>query len=156
MAQSVDPKAIAAVQAADTDWDVATQMAADVDQVTVDTVMWLRLRDGAAEFADYQAFLSRRADWPGVDRLRAEGELLIDDSITPAAVVAWFGDATPQTGEGAVHLARAQFALEQPEAARETLRDTWINRRLTEDGQEAMIAAFGEELEPFHTARVDA
>ncbi len=156
MAQSVDPKAIAAIRAAGTDWDVATQMAADVDQVTVDTVMWLRLRDGAAEFADYEAFLNRRAGWPGADRLRAEAELLIDDSMTPAAVVAWFGDAAPQTGEGAVHLARAQFALEQPEAARKTLRDTWINRRLTEGGQEAMIAAFRAELEPFHTARVDA
>ncbi|MEL6685662.1 MAG: lytic transglycosylase domain-containing protein [Pseudomonadota bacterium] len=156
MAQSVDPKAIAALQAADTDWDVATQMAADVDSVTVDTVMWLRLRDGAAEFADYQAFLNRRADWPGADRLRAEAELLIDDDMPPVAVVAWFGDAAPQTGEGAVRLARAQFALEQPEAARKTLRDTWINRRLTEAGQEVMLAAFGAELEPFHTARVDA
>ncbi|EBA12123.1 Putative soluble lytic transglycosylase [Roseobacter sp. CCS2] len=155
MAQTVDPKSIAAIDAGQSDWDVAGQIAQDVGPVTADTVMWLRLRAGEATFAAYQDFLSRRADWPGLDRLRSEAELLIDDSIAPETVVAWFGDNTPLTGAGAVHLAQAQIALGQAEAARNTLRTTWIERRLTEAGQKAMVTAFAEELKPFHAARVD-
>jgi soluble lytic murein transglycosylase len=62
----------------------------------------------------------------------------------------------PQTGEGAVRLAQAHLALGQAEAARDVLRETWITQRLTEDGQAVMLAAFAEELRPFHAARVDA
>lgn len=154
-AQSVDPKSIAAIDASDIDWDVASQIAQEAGPVTADTLLWLRLRAGEAEFAQYRAFLSRRADWPGLDRLRSEAELAIDDSIPPAERVAWFGDRTPLTGEGAVRLAQAHLALDQPEKARDVLRATWIERRLSEDGQEAMTAAFAEDLKPFHAARVD-
>jgi len=155
-AQSVDPKAVAAVEAAQSDWDVAGEIARDVGPIAADAVMWLRLRAGEAAFADYQEFLSRRADWPGLRILRAEAERLIDDTIAPQTRIAWFGAGTPQTGLGAVQLAQAHFALGQPERARAVLRDTWVQRRLTEEGQEAMVAAFGEELKPFHAARVDA
>lgn len=156
VAQSVDPKSVAAIDAAQSDWQVADQIAQVAGPVTADALMWLRLRSGEADFDTYRNFLSRRADWPGLDRLRAEAERSIDDTITPEVVVAWFGGETPQTGEGAVQLAQAQIALGQPDAARDTLRDTWIARRLTEDGQDAMLAAFGEALQPFHAARVDA
>jgi soluble lytic murein transglycosylase len=155
-AQSVDPKSIAAVDAAQSDWDVATEIAQGVGPVTQDTLMWLRLRVGDAPFATYRDFLNRRADWPGLDRLRSEAELMIDESVVPADIVAWFAGQTPQTGEGAVRLAQAHFALGQAAAARDVLRDTWINERLTEDGQAIMVAVFGEELRPFHAARVDA
>ncbi|MEJ8562882.1 hypothetical protein QTO30_17800 [Yoonia sp. GPGPB17] len=127
VAQSVDPKSIAAIKTTAADWDVADQMAEDVGPLTADVVMWLRLRAGEADFAEYQDFLTRRADWPGLGRVRAQGELLIEDRVTPEAILTWFGDETPQTGQGAVRLARAQLTLGQDDAARETLRDTWIN-----------------------------
>ncbi|KQB97310.1 murein transglycosylase [Loktanella sp. 1ANDIMAR09] len=155
-AQSVDARSIAAIDAAQTDWDVAAEIAQSVGLVTQDTLMWLRLRAGDAPFAAYRDFLNRRADWPGRDRLRAEAELMIDDTMGPAEVVAWFAGEAPQTGEGAVRLAQAHLALGQAEAARDVLRDTWITQRLTEDGQAVMLAAFAEELSPFHAARVDA
>ncbi|PJI86481.1 soluble lytic murein transglycosylase [Yoonia maricola] len=156
MAQSVDPKSVAAIDAAQSDWAVAAMIAQDVGPVTSDVVMWLRLRDGDADFADYQDFLTRRADWPGLDDLRAEAEVMFDDGLSPEEVIAWFGDHGPQTGAGAIRLARAHLALEQTEAARDTLRDIWIDGRLTADEQTAMTAAFGEILAPFHPARVDA
>ncbi|WP_342068939.1 lytic transglycosylase domain-containing protein [Yoonia algicola] len=155
-AQSVDPKSIAAIDAAQSDWDVAIEIAQGVGPVTQDTLMWLRLRSGDVRFATYRDFLNRRADWPGLDRLRAEAELMIDDSVASADIVAWFAGQTPQTGEGAVRLAQAHLALGQADAARDVLRDTWINERLSEDGQAVMVAMFGEELGPFHAARVDA
>lgn len=156
VAQSVDPKSVAAIDAARSDWQVADEIAQVAGQVTEDALMWLRLRSGAADFGDYQSFLSRRADWPGLDGLRAEAELSIDDSVTPQVLVAWFGEETPQTGEGAVRLAQAQYALGQSDAALETLRATWIERQLTEEGQDAILASFGEALKPFHDARVEA
>ncbi|SIT85565.1 soluble lytic murein transglycosylase [Yoonia rosea] len=155
-AQSVDARSIAAIDAAQTDWDVAAEIAQSVGLVTQDTLMWLRLRAGDAPFAAYRDFLNRRADWPGLDRLRAEAELMIDDTMGPAEVVAWFAGEAPQTGEGAVRLGQAHLALGQAEAARDVLRETWITQRLTEDGQAVMLAAFAEELRPFHAARVDA
>ncbi|PXW68690.1 soluble lytic murein transglycosylase [Loktanella sp. PT4BL] len=155
-AQSIDARSIAAIDTAQSDWDVAAQIAQGVGPVTQDTLMWLRLRTGDAPFAIYRDFLNRRADWPGLDRLRAEAELMIDESIAPAQVIAWFAGEVPQTGEGAVRLAQAHLALGQTEAARDVLRDTWITQRLTEDGQAVMLAAFAEELSPFHAARVDA
>lgn len=155
-AQSVDAKSIAAIDAAKSDWDVAAQIAQGVGPVTQDTLMWLRLRAGDVSFAAYRDFLDRRADWPGLDRLRAEAELMIDESMAPAEVVAWFAGEAPQTGEGAVRLAQAHLALGQSDAARDVLRDTWINARLTEGGQDIMVAVFGAELSPFHAARVDA
>lgn len=155
-AQSIDARSIAAIDTAQSDWDVAAQIAQGVGPVTQDTLMWLRLRTGDAPFAIYRDFLNRRADWPGLDRLRAEAELMIDESIAPAQVIAWFAGEVPQTGEGAVRLAQAHLALGQTEAARDVLRDTWITQRLTEDGQAVMLAAFAEGLSPFHAARVDA
>ncbi|KQI71736.1 murein transglycosylase [Loktanella sp. 5RATIMAR09] len=155
-AQSVDARSIAAIDAAQTDWNVAAEIAQSVGPVTQDTLMWLRLRAGDAPFAAYRDFLLRRADWPGLDGLRAEAELIIDESMAPAEVVMWFADEPPQTGAGAVRLAQAHLALGQAEAARDVLRDTWINARLTEDGQAVMLATFAEELRPFHAARVDA
>lgn len=156
MAQTVDPKAIAAIDASNSDWQIATQIAREVGPVAADTVTWLRLRAGEADFAAHQDFLSRRADWPGLNSIRSEAELVISDDLAPETLVAWFGDETPRTGEGAVRLAQAQIEIGQPDAARETLRATWVDRRLTEDGQEAMLAAFAEDLRPFHVARVDA
>jgi len=156
VAQTVDAKSVAAIDAAQSDWDVANQIAQGAGLVSLDVLKWLRLRAGDADFAHYQEFLSRRADWPGLERLRAEAELLIDDSVTPEARIAWFGDEIPQTGEGAVRLAQAQLALGMSDAARDTIRDAWIENRLAEEGQEAMLAAFGDALKPFHAARVDA
>jgi soluble lytic murein transglycosylase len=155
-AQSIDARSIAAIDAAQSDWNVAAQIAQGVGPVTQDTLMWLRLRTGDAPFAAYRDFLDRRADWPGLDRLRAEAELMIDETVRPAEVVAWFAGEAPQTGEGAVRLAQARLALGQAEAARDVLRETWITQRLTEDGQAVMLAAFADELNPFHAARADA
>ena len=155
-AQSVDPQSIAAIDAAQSDWDVAGQIAQAAGPVTQDTVMWLRLRAGDAPFDAYRDFLNRRADWPGLDRLRAKAEPLIDNAMAPADVVAWFANETPQTGEGAVRLAQAHRALGQDAAALEVLRDTWVNERLTDDGQNALLGAFGADLAPFHAARADA
>ena len=156
MTQAVDPAAISVLQAADDDWEQAQALGEKADPVTRDVLTWMRLRAGAGTFVEYQSFLTKRPDWPGLDRLRQAGELLIPTGTDPEQVAAYFADVPPQTGQGAVRYVRALQDLERTDAANSALRDAWINLRLSDTGQKAMIDAFGADLAPFHAARTDA
>ena len=156
MTQAVDPAAISVLQAADDDWEQAQTLGEKADPVTRDVLTWMRLRAGAGTFVEYQSFLTKRPDWPGLDRLRQAGELLIPTGTDPEQVAAYFADVPPQTGQGAVRYVRALQDLERTDAANSALRDAWINLRLSDTGQKAMIDAFGADLAPFHAARTDA
>ena len=154
-AQSVAPQSVAAIAAADVDWAEAYAIAADADPLTADVLTWLRLRDGDATFAEYQAFVTANPTWPGLDNVRAVSELSMDASVDQATIIAWFTDNPPQTGEGAVLLAKALIAAGQVDASGAVLREAWINLRLTEEGHNAMVAEFGDVLERYHVARTD-
>ena len=154
-AQSVAPQSVAAIVAADIDWTDAYAIAAGGDPLTADVLTWLRLRAGDATFAEYQAFVTENPTWPGLDNLRAASELTIDASDDPAMIIAWFADNPPQTGEGAVILAKALTAAGQVDTADAVLREAWINLRLTQEGHDAMIAEFGDQLARYHVARTD-
>ncbi len=154
IAQDVDPKAVEAIAIAGEGWDLAYGLAPD--PVTRDVLTWMRLREGAGTFGNYQAFLAARPDWPTLDRLRAEGERAIQKGHDAAEVIAYFEDAAPQTGEGAVRLAEALMTSGKIEDARAVLRAAWLDLRLSSNGQKAMMAAFSDVLEPFHAARADA
>ncbi|PUB11845.1 lytic transglycosylase domain-containing protein [Yoonia sediminilitoris] len=155
-ARDVDPKAVAAIQAAETSWDAAAELAVSTDPVTRDVLEWLRLRAGEGTLADYQAFLAKRPDWPGLDRLRRAGEATVAESTADAAVLTYFEDATPQTGEGVVRYVQALRKAGKTEEAKSALRDAWLGLSLSDDGHEGLIEAFGADLAPFHLARVDA
>jgi len=154
-AQSVAPQSVAAIVAADIDWTDAYAIAAGGDPLTADVLTWLRLRAGDATFAEYQAFVTENPTWRGLDNLRAASELAIDASDDPAMIIAWFTDNPPQTGEGAVILAKALTAAGQGDTADAVLREAWINLRLTQEGHDAMIAEFGDQLARYHVARTD-
>ncbi len=156
MAQAVDPRAVAAVKAAEQGWDVAANLAAGTDPVTGDVLTWIRLREGKGTLAEYRAFFDARPDWPGLDRLRKAAEPEITADANPTETIAFFGGNAPQTGEGAVRLAQALLDTDNDVAAKATLRDAWLSLRLTDEGHDAMLDAFGEELAPFHVARTDA
>ncbi len=68
---------------------------------------WSRLRGGDGYLGDYEAFLKRRPDWPGLPYLKEKGEVAVARSDDPARVIAYFGKDKPQTGGGAVALIRA-------------------------------------------------
>lgn len=151
-AQVTSDRSLQALKAAlNEDWDAASRLAPDV--LTLDLVTWLRLRDGADDFEDYQAFMFTRPDWPGMDRVQARGEEAIPDGYNASQLIGWFAGRMPETGIGAVRLAQAHGP--GPEALN-VLVETWVNERLEEDGHEAMVAAFGDQLKPFHMQRVNA
>lgn len=153
--QDLPADSIAAVAlAADGDFDQAAALS--VDQVTTDLITWLRLRSGQGDFAEYGRFLAARPDWPDQNRLRARAEVKIAKGHDPAAVIAWFAGTAPQTGEGAVRLAEALLQSGRLEQAKTVLETAWLDLRLSEDGHDAMVAAFPDILLPLHVARADA
>jgi soluble lytic murein transglycosylase len=154
-AQPADFTPVATAMAAG-DWDLAYALAAPGGEVARDLVTWTRLRAGAGTFGEYAAFVAAHAHWPGLDRLRAEGEKAIVPGHPAAEVLAWFDGTTPQTGEGAVRLAEALYATGDAAAARESLETAWLTLGLTDEGQAAMLAAYPAELAPHHAARVDS
>ena len=125
------------------------------DQVALDVVAWLRLRDGEGTFDEYQIFVTARPDWPGLDGIRARGEETIEKGHDPAEVLRWFGDLRPRTGIGAVRLAEALIARGQPALAKDIIEHAWLNIRLTEEGQDAILKNFGDVVADLHAERVD-
>ena len=74
--------------AAGRDWDGALAVAPS--GVGRDVVEWQRLREGDGDLGEYEDFLKRRADWPGLTYLKEKGEEAVARSQTPARVVAYF------------------------------------------------------------------
>ena len=153
-AQAVDPVSVTAIEAVDDGWDAA--LAITPDPVTVDVLTWMRLRAGDAPFAAYRDFMTRRPDWPSIDRLRAEAEGVIEKGHDPAEIIAWFADTPPQTGAGLLRLAEALMTTGRPKDAEAVLREGWLTLRLTDEEHADLIAGFGDVLAPYHLARTDA
>ena len=119
-------------------------------------VTWQRLRYGDGAFEDYLAFAADHGDWPGQDTLRRAGERVIPENFDPEAVIGWFGQIKPLTGEGAVRLAQSLMATGQPARARDVVRKAWLDLSLTAEGQAALLDTFGTDLADLHAARADA
>lgn len=153
-ADVVRPSAIAAVAATDDQsWDTAYALAED--EVTRDVVTWLRLREVGQPFSQYQAFLAKRADWPGLARIKARAEQAILKGTDPDTVIAWFADDAPTTATGAVRLAEALIAKGQIAEAKTVVATAWVEERLSEDGEALILETFGDVVAPFHADRVD-
>ena len=156
-AQLINPSATTALEiAGNADWDVAYATAGTEDRLANDLITWMRLRDGDGVFADFAYLTTQRPDWPGMTRVRANGELTLDNNIDPEILIAWFEDNAPQTGEGAVALANAHIALGDTAAAHAVVKTIWADSRLTNAGQSALLDNFGDVLAPLHAARTDA
>jgi len=136
-------------------WNEAWDHAGDAGPVARDIVTWRWLRAGQGTFADYVEFLERNPDWPGLDRVRAEGEGKIPGNADPDAVLAYFRDAGPVTGAGALRLVQAHAAKGQVGDAQAMAVLAWRTLALSEGAQVALLARFREQLADHHVARVD-
>ncbi|MBL9052494.1 MAG: lytic transglycosylase domain-containing protein, partial [Tabrizicola sp.] len=135
------------------DWDGALAVAPS--GIGYDIIEWQRLRDGKAGFADYQTFLTRHPDWPGLPLLREKGEAALTGDEDPAVVVQWFATDLPQTGAGAVAHVRALLALGRiAEAETEALR-AWSLLPFSESEQAALIGLMPEALSLADDLRLD-
>ncbi|MHC0051908.1 lytic transglycosylase domain-containing protein [Actibacterium sp. D379-3] len=156
MARADAPMArvMAAVRA--DDWDQARTLARPEGRVALDIVTWRYLRAGEGAFTDYRDFLTRNADWPGLDRIRAQGEGVLPEGGDPNAVLAYFDGAAPVTGIGGLRLTQAYAALGRKGDAQAQAVLTWRTLPLSAPAYAALLDGYGPLLAPHHVARLDA
>lgn len=141
--------------AAAKDWPGALQAARGAGAVGGDVILWQWLRDGQGKLGDYEGFLARRPDWPGLALLREKGEVAVARSTDAARVIAYFGAGKPKTGLGAVTLVRALLAQGQrAEAEAEAFR-AWTELKFAAEDEEALLSLMGEALSVAHEVRLD-
>jgi len=156
-AQNRDPLAEALTAAALRDWERAQAAVAEAGPVAADIIEWMRLRAGEGTLTDYEAFLQRRSDWPGLALLRNKAETAVARSITPSRVLAWFGTRSPASTEGLLAAVKAHRALGQEAEAAARLTAAWSDMRLSALEQQAVLEAAGPALsQRHHEARLDA
>lgn len=139
------------------DWAAATAAVAGVGGLAADLVEWQRLRGGddAARLGDYEAFLARRPDWPGLRLVKEKGEEAVARSSDPARVIAYFGSDKPRTGAGAVALVSALMASGRPGEAEAEAHRAWALLAFTEAEEQALLGLQGPAMDVAHEVRLD-
>ena len=139
--------------AAGKDWDGALAVApAGVGQ---DVVEWQRLRAGEGKLGEYEAFLDRHPDWPGLPLLREKGEAAVARSTDPARVIAYFGKDLPVTGKGSVALVAALQAQGSAAGAETEAMRAWASLPFDAGDEMAMIAQQPEAVGFVDELRLD-
>ena len=135
------------------DWEGALAVAPS--GVGRDVIEWQRLRAGEGRLGEYEEFLARRPDWPGLPLLREKGEEAVARSTDPARVIAWFEAGPPETGTGAIAYVRALVAAGRAADAETEAMRAWAALAFSLD-QEAEIINLAPEAVGFvHELRLD-
>lgn len=134
----------------------AAALVAPLQNSAVNTLFqWHKLRDGAGEYGEYIQFLSAHPNWPGLRRMRREGEVVIPANADPISVLAFFESEPPQTLPGAQALAGAYRLLGREEEAREVIITAWRSFSLDLHEQRDVLRSWSDVLEGQHWARAD-
>lgn len=146
--------ALVAVEA--DDWVLAEHYASQIsDPVGLALIEWARLRAGEGEWSEYRAFLDTYADWPGLKRLRKQGEDVIPENAEPSYVRSFFATETPQTGRGAIRLAEALRAQGRTSEARDEVIRAWRNLPLTREEQSLFLRDYNGVVARHHQTRLE-
>ncbi len=138
------------------DWDPAQALGRQSGPVAGDVIEWMRLRDGQGSFGEYEDFLARRADWPGIGLLRKAGEAKIGDAGDPSRVIAYFASEPPQTGTGSLAYITALSATGRQDSAGGELVRAWRGLVMTAAEQDAFLSRFGAALAGHNDGRIAA
>ena len=135
--------ALAAV--AQRDYALARELAvASRDRTAIDIVDWHRLRAGEGSWRDYQDFLTRNPDWPGLPLMRRVAERVMPANLPGTEVRAFFSTIKPQTGRGASIYAAA---LDGDDRIAE-LQRVWRDLPLGTADRKAFVARHAADLRP--------
>lgn len=145
--------ALVAAQAQD--WPAAATAVKVAGPVATDVIEWQRLRASVGTLSDYEAFLARRPDWPGLPLLKEKGEVAVARSTDPARVIAFFGADLPRTGIGSVALVKALLATGRMADAENEAQRGWAALKFTAEAETEMLALQAEALKPVHEVRLD-
>ncbi len=135
------------------DWDGALAVApAGVGR---DIIEWQRLRSGQGTLSDYEAFLARRPDWPGLPLLQEKGEVAVARSTTPDRVIRYFAARPPETAAGAISLVAALQATGQSDLAETEAMRAWAELAFTADEEASLLVLMPEALKRVHLLRLE-
>lgn len=139
--------------AAKQDWAGALSVAPS--GVGHDVIEWQRLRAGDGRLGEYEEFLKRRPDWPGLSLLREKGEAAVARSDDPARVIGWFEAGPPVTGTGAIVYVRALLAAGRAADAETEAMRAWASLPFAKDEEDALIELTPEAVGFVHELRLD-
>lgn len=139
--------------AAKEDWAGALSVAPS--GVGRDVIEWQRLRAGDGRLGEYEEFLARRPDWPGLPLMREKGETAVARSDDPARVIAWFEAGPPETGPGALAYVRALLAAGRAADAETEAMRAWAELPFSPDQEKEMIRLAPEAVGFVHELRLD-
>ena len=145
----------AQARAAAGDWAGALVVAQGGGQVAADIIEWQRLRAGEGRLGEYEAFLARRADWPGMPLLKEKGEEAVARSTDPQRVLAYFGGGLPETAEGSLAMIKALRALGRGEAAEAEAFRAWTELAFSAEEEAEILGLYGDALKVAHEVRLD-
>ena len=135
-------------------WAAARIEARGDGQASLDVILWHAWRAGRGDAVEVQDFLARNPDWPGLPYLREKSELSM--AVAPAADIrAFYSEHTPQTGAGALSLARAWLAAGDEGAAEAEIVLAWRTLSMSSDERRVFLDEWGEVLREHHVARLD-
>ena len=137
------------------DWAEASSRAQGAGAVGADVIEWQRLRAGEGLLGEYEAFLARRPDWPGLPYLKAAGEVAVARSTDPDRVLQYFGGEAPAKATGVLALTAALEAKGRHAEAVEAATIGWTKLKFTADEQAHLLDTYGPDLRVAHELRLD-
>ncbi len=137
------------------DWAEASSRAQGAGAVGADVIEWQRLRAGEGLLGEYEAFLARRPDWPGLPYLKAAGEVAVARSTDPDRVLQYFGGEAPAKATGILALTAALEAKGRHAEAVEAATIGWTKLKFTADEQAHLLDTYGPDLRVAHELRLD-
>lgn len=137
------------------DWAEASSRAQGAGAVGADVIEWQRLRAGEGLLGEYEAFLARRPDWPGLPYLKAAGEVAVARSTDPDRVLQYFGGEAPAKAAGILALTAALEAKGRHAEAVEAATIGWTKLKFTTDEQAHLLDTYGPDLRVAHELRLD-
>ena len=135
-------------------WEIAQKLAVRDGPAAVALIEWFRLRSRLGTPAEILGFLAAHPDWPAEDYLRKQSEEVMTRADFDD-VLAFYDGYIPQTGTGALNLARALTARGRPGEAEVAVVLAWRTLDLSEEEHDAFLEAWPDLLEPHHEARLD-
>src|SRR6056297_2606718 len=135
-------------------WAAARIAARGDGQAAVDVILWHALRTGRGDSREVQDFLARNPDWPGLSYLRENSEAVMSEA-DPEEIRAFLANDLPQTGTGALALAKAHMDTGNAGAAQTDIVLAWRTLSLTSDERRAFTELWGDVLRDHHEARMD-
>ncbi|MBU2956372.1 lytic transglycosylase domain-containing protein [Paracoccus sp. C2R09] len=149
-----EPGAMAlALAAADvSDWVTARAAAQRAGPLAQAMIGWQALQTGHGKFADYARFVRDHGDWPGMARIRRNGDALLRPGLAADDLRIWFEDHEPAS----LSALEAMAEILSPDEAREARIRFFLTQPMTAADEARLLAAHGATLTPYLARRIAA